>query len=260
VAGDPWDPARYERFRDERAAPFRALLAGIAPCPGGLALDLGCGTGALTAELHTATGAHLTVGIDASESMLVRARTHADGGGLAFVRADLAAFAPRAPVDLVASNAALHWLADHARLLPRLLEWLAPGGGLAVQVPSNDAHASHRVAREVAAEEPFRSALGGFVRESPVLAPEEYAALLSAAGAVDVRAETRVFEHVMESPAGVVGWIRGTTLTAYERRLDAATYAAFLRRYEERLLAELPDERPYVYGFRRTFVWCRAPR
>jgi len=48
---DTWDPAQYERFAAERNAPFFELLALVQPVPGGQAVDLGCGTGTLTAAL-----------------------------------------------------------------------------------------------------------------------------------------------------------------------------------------------------------------
>lgn len=51
----PWDPAQYLQFERERAEPFHDLVAGVDPLPGGRAVDLGCGTGALTCLLHEAT-------------------------------------------------------------------------------------------------------------------------------------------------------------------------------------------------------------
>src|SRR5262249_15299313 len=47
-----WDPDQYERFRAERAKPFWDLAGLVEPCPGGRVVDLGCGTGELTSELH----------------------------------------------------------------------------------------------------------------------------------------------------------------------------------------------------------------
>ena len=49
-----------------------------------------------------------------------------------FVQVDLSQWSPAQPVDFIFSNAALHWIDDHAALLTRLAGWLAPRGTLAV--------------------------------------------------------------------------------------------------------------------------------
>jgi trans-aconitate 2-methyltransferase len=140
---DVWDPERYARFEGERQRPFLDLLEMVGEWPHARAVDLGCGTGELTAVLHRTTGARSTLGIDRSARMLDGVREHT-GDGLAFARADLAAlpFAPGATFDLVFSYAALHWVEDHPALLRSLAGRLAPGGVLAVQVPANHEHVS----------------------------------------------------------------------------------------------------------------------
>jgi trans-aconitate 2-methyltransferase len=180
---DAWDPGRYERFAAERAAPFHDLLALVRPVPGGRVVDLGCGAGELTATLHRRLEAADTLGLDSSPAMLERAAGLA-GDGLRFEPGDIAAFS-EGGWDVVFSNAALHWLPDHAAVLARLVAGLNPGGQLAVQMPANHDHPSHLVAAEVAGDEPFRSALGGYRRESPVRAPEWYAELLDRLGLAD---------------------------------------------------------------------------
>ena len=79
MARDAWDPAQYERFRAERARPFVDLLALVRPRPGMRVVDLGCGTGELTARLHRELAAGETLGIDRSEAMLARAPTPVSG-------------------------------------------------------------------------------------------------------------------------------------------------------------------------------------
>src|SRR5919201_301947 len=71
---DAWDPDRYRRFAGERSAPFWDLLDLVRPVPGGRVVDLGCGSGELTAELHRALAAAETLGLDSSAAMLARAR------------------------------------------------------------------------------------------------------------------------------------------------------------------------------------------
>ena len=180
AAVDTWDRERYGRFAAERAQPFHDLLGLVRPVPGGRVVDLGCGGGELTAQLHRRLGAAETLGLDNSPAMLERAAELA-GGGLRFELRDIAGFGGGG-WDVIFSNAALHWLPDHAALLSRLVAALGEGGQLAVQLPANHDHPSHLVAAEVAGTEPFRSALGGYRRESPVQAPEWYAELLDRLG------------------------------------------------------------------------------
>jgi trans-aconitate 2-methyltransferase len=253
--GDVWNPDQYGKFRAERAAPFLDLLALVEPVASPRVVDLGCGTGELTRLAHERLGARETLGVDASAAMLERAAGQA-GGGVAFVQGDLARFSGSG-FDVVLSNAAIHWVPDHEGLLARLASLLAPGGQLAIQAPWNDHHASHAVAREVAREPAFAGPLGGFVRETPVLEPERYAALLFRLGFARQRVRAETYAHPLASRDDVVEWVRGTTLTDYEKRLDPPTWARFLDRYRERLRAALPDDRPFLYTFRRVFLWGR---
>jgi len=253
LSPDTWDPAQYERFERERSAPFFDLLNLVEPCPGGRVVDLGCGTGELTRSLHERTEASMTLGIDSSRAMLERSVPHA-GGGLSFELGDIAEWAPSEPFDIVFSNAALHWVGDHAALFARLTAALAPGGQLAVQVPANHDHPSHLVAERVAGEEPFREGLGGYVRQSPVLEPERYAELLHRLGYGTQHVRLQVYLHVLPEPEAVVDWVKGTLLTDYRRRLPEDAYGAFLARYRALLISELPDERPYPFTFKRILL------
>lgn len=267
---DAWDPTRYRRFGAERRQPFDDLLAMVDPVPGGRVVDLGCGSGELTAELHTATGAAQTVGVDSSEAMLAEVRGHAPAGsGLSFVAADITAFVDRVDsgggqgesgFDIVFSNAALQWVDDHRGLLPRLARAVAPGGQLAFQVPANFDHPSHVVGRELAATEPWASSLAAADvadRVVPVLAPEEYAEELNDLGFADQRVWLQVYGHHLSSVDEVTEWVRGTFLTWYEAALPAEEYEAFLDAYRRELRRRLGERAPYFYAFKRILVWGR---
>jgi trans-aconitate 2-methyltransferase len=219
-------------------------------------LDLGCGTGELTRLAHERLRAAETLGIDRSASMLQRAAAAA-GGGLRFEQGDLAQ--ARGHWDLVLSNAAVHWLPDHEALLPRLCALVAQGGQLAVQLPDNHDHPSHRVARETGEEEPFRAALGGWRKERNVLAPERYAELLFQAGLGEIDVQLRIYPHVLPGPEEVVEWVKGTLLNDWKERLPAPLWEGYLQRYRERLLADLPAARPYLYTYRRILFHAVRP-
>jgi trans-aconitate 2-methyltransferase len=259
MTSSAWDPTQYERFKRERDQPFFDLLAGIAPRRGRRVIDLGCGTGALTAQLHEALQAASTLGVDQSDTMLARSLDH-ETDSLQFQQAAIEdTFEGDARYDLVFSNAALQWLDDHPALWGQVAGLLAPGGELAIQIPANHDHISHVAARQIATEEPFATALNHWLRSSPVLAPEDYALLLHGLGLEQVRVELRVYLHLMPSREDLIEWTRGTLLTAYQERLPAALFARYLDRYREHLLMQLPDERPYPYPFKRILMWATAP-
>jgi trans-aconitate 2-methyltransferase len=259
-ASQGWDPQQYERFREQRAQPFYDLAAMVEPRPGMRVVDLGSGTGELTAWLHRELGASETLGVDRSQAMLEAAAAHA-GRGVRFQQAEVEAFLDGAKAepgwDLVFSNAALHWIPDHEALWPRLASIVAPGGQFAVQIPAQYDHISHRTAHEVACEEPFADALAGYVREDPVQQPEWYAETLHALGFEEPRVELRVYPHLLPDADAVVEWVKGSLLTDYQRRLPAATYAAYLERYRETVVERLGDARPLFYGFKRLLMWGR---
>jgi trans-aconitate 2-methyltransferase len=219
-------------------------------------VDLGCGTGELTRVLHERCGAGTTLGIDSSEAMLRRSRSQA-GDGLGFELRDISDWAPGEPLDLVFSNAALQWVDGHDQLFAKLTAALRPGGQLAVQMPANHDHASHLIAEQVAAEEPFRDALHGYVRKSPVRPPEVYAAMLDRLGYGSQHVRLQVYLHVLPEPGAVVDWVEGTLLTDYRRRLPDGLYEDFVALYRERLLNELGDTRPFAFTFKRVLLWGR---
>lgn len=136
---------------------------------------------------------------------------------------------------------------------------VAPGGQFAVQVPANQEHPSQTLARTLAAETPFAAALAGPEGHSPPRPPGWYAEMLYRAGFVEQHVRLQVYTHLLEGPEAVVEWMRGSMLTDYQRRLSPEQFAAFDHTYEERLLATLSDERPYLFTFRRLLLWGRAP-
>ena len=260
MSSDPWSPEQYQRFRLERAQPFNDLLALVQVRPGMRVIDLGCGTGEHTVTLHTTLGARSTVGLDSSEAMLAKARARVQDG-LRFELGDLATDRTGgvrdATFDLVFSNAALHWVEDHPTLIAGLRTQIVPGGQLAVQVPANHGHPSQVIAAEVAGEAPFRDALGGFQRVSPVLTTDAYAEILHDAGFVEQRTFLRVYAHLLDRREDVVEWVKGTTLTDYERRMPGSLFQEYLERYRARLMAQLRDQRPFFFPFQRILFWGR---
>ena len=119
-----WDPDRYDgdhAFVYEYGEDVVGLLD---PTDGERILDLGCGTGHLTAEIAE-SGADV-VGMDNSAEMLERAR--AEHPGVEFVRGDATDFSFAEPFDAVFTNAALHWVDDPDGTFASAAGALRPGG------------------------------------------------------------------------------------------------------------------------------------
>jgi trans-aconitate 2-methyltransferase len=92
-----------------------------------------------------------------------------------------------------------------------------------------------------------------------VLRPEEYARLFYDLGFERQHVRLQVYPHVLPSTRHVVEWVRGTTLTRFEKRLEPDAYEAFVADYETELLKELGDHEPHFFPFRRILMWARLP-
>ena len=253
-AGDQWDPGQYNRFADERERPFWDLAGLLAPAAGTNLVDLGCGDGRLTAALHRELGAARTIGIDSSPAMIAAAASHASAD-VSFELGDIGRWAPGPSQDIVFSNAALHWVAEHPAVLGRWIGALRPAGQIAVQVPANADHPAHLLAAEVAAEllpDPPADPVG-----LNVLAPEAYAALLDDLGCSEQVVRLQVYVHHLGSTGDVVEWLKGSTLTRFKEPLGPERWATFVDLYRERLLAAVGEQVPYVYTFKRILIWGR---
>jgi trans-aconitate 2-methyltransferase len=258
MRADPWRPEQYLRYRKEREQPFFDLLELVHPRSGMRVVDLGCGTGALTAELHRRLEARETIGVDASPAML-GAATSPTPETLRFIKEDIQNFigdGANGDFDLVFSNAALHWVPDHRRLFARMTDTLVLEGQLAVQVPANFDHISHTTASEVAQEDPFVEALEGYTHPVFVLQPEEYASLLNGLGYRRQHVRLQVYGHHLPGREDVVEWLKGSLLTVYERRLPEDLFAAFRDRYRRKVLSRLEDSRPFYFTFKRILIWA----
>ncbi|GLY65292.1 class I SAM-dependent methyltransferase [Amycolatopsis taiwanensis] len=132
--------AAYDHLQSfaRRVLPWFQLPASARPPTGGRVLDVGCGPGNVTAQLGRAVGlSGLAIGIDVSPPMLARAARAETSDSVGFIRAD----ARRLPFadatfDLVTSIAALQLIPEPHRVLAGMTRVLAPGGRLAVMVPT----------------------------------------------------------------------------------------------------------------------------
>lgn len=207
-----WSPPQYLRFADERAQPFRDLVSGIGAVDPAVVVDLGCGTGELTASLAARWPGARVTGVDSSVAMLAAAAEHAVPGQVTFEAADLTTWTPAGPVDVLVSNAALQWVPDHPRLVVEWAGALAPGGWLAFQVPGNHAAPTHALLADLCRDPRWSDRAGALAPTTDsVLDPAGCLGVLESAGLATRTWET-TYLHVLTGPDAVLGWVRGSVL------------------------------------------------
>lgn len=166
------------------------------------AIDCGCGTGRLTAELLERLPAGRVIAVDRSRNMLDVARDFLAprfGGRVSFRQADLQTF-DRAElgesVDLVFSTATFHWVRDHPRLFANLHGFLNPGGWLVAQCGGgpNLVRLLTR-AHRLQAEEPFTAYFHGWA------GPWEFANDTTTAGRLRAAGFTKIETNLEYMPA-----------------------------------------------------------
>ena len=130
-----WNAERYHEVSTPQQAWGRRILDRLALNGDERALDLGCGTGRLTALLAERLPRGRVIGIDRSASMLETAaswlREHSPRVALAL--ADGAALPFAGAFDIVFSAATFHWIHDHSALFRSVFVALQPGGRLVAQ-------------------------------------------------------------------------------------------------------------------------------
>jgi trans-aconitate 2-methyltransferase len=234
-----WSAKQYVAFEDERTRPVRDLLAALPPIEAHSVIDLGCGPGNSTEVLAARYPQAKISGIDSSSDMIEAARRRLPH--ISFAVADLQTWKDAGPFDVILANAVLQWVDSHESLLPRLIERLAPGGALAVQMPDNLDEPAHRLMRETAADGPWAAILAASSAARAPLANAAwyYELLRPLCSKVDLWRTT--YYHFLHGGAeAVVEWFKGSGLRPFLEPLNAAERSAFLGRYTAAIAKTYP--------------------
>jgi SAM-dependent methyltransferase len=194
-----WSPADYARNAAFVPQLGDAVLRLLAPQPGELILDVGCGDGALT-ERIAAAGAKV-IGLDASPEMVEAARARGIDAFVANAEAmDLERFGQ---FDAVFSNAALHWMLDPDAVATGIFAALKPGGRFVGEMGGEGNLAALRRG--------LREELTGRGYKMPEQDPAWYAGveaftrLYCVAGFSEIRAE--LLPRPTPLPGGIADWV-----------------------------------------------------
>jgi trans-aconitate 2-methyltransferase len=254
-----WDPAQYLKSEGHRLRPAIDLIARIPLAAPATIVDLGCGAGNVARVLADRFAGATIDGVDSDQSMLARAReATASDPRFRWTEGDLAHWQPPYPVDVIFSNAALHWLGVHDALFPALMGKLAPHGVLAVQMPDNHAAPSHQSLFDTARSPRWRAIAEPLMRTRPVAPLEDYHAWLAPlAHKLDLW-RTTYLQALPQTASGehpIVAWMRGSTLTPFLPALGAEAQA-FVADFAARIEAAYPRQAGggVLFPFSRVFI------
>ncbi|HKF81714.1 MAG TPA: methyltransferase domain-containing protein [Solirubrobacterales bacterium] len=182
-----WDAETYDAVSDPQFEWGMEVLERLDLRGDEVAVDAGCGSGRVTAELADRLPDGRVTAVDGSEAMVEKAKERL-GDRSEYLVADLVELELPGPVDLVFSTATLHWIPDHDRLFQRLRAALKPGGRFVAQCGGHGNVADHTLAiAAVAADPEYGQHLGGGKAIWNFATPEETEARLAAAGFAKVR-------------------------------------------------------------------------
>ncbi len=254
----PWNPGKYNQFKNIRFQPFFDLAEWIAADGLTTAVDIGCGTGEQTKILAEKFDKADFSGIDPSPEMLAKSK-ELETDNLHFKTTtveDFIAFNAGKKWDLIFSNAALQWSDDHENLFPQLISLLSEKGQLAVQMPVQKENLLNKILIDLAQEKPFADYLQGWKRESPVLSIDAYAQILFENGLSNLQIIQKVYPIIADNAETLFDFISGSALIPYLERLSESQQELFVAEYKYRIQKEF-KRFPAIYAFKRLLLYGR---
>jgi trans-aconitate 2-methyltransferase len=252
-----WDAEKYDEVKSPQVDAGRELITMAKVRGTDSILDIGCGTGKLTAELARLASKGFVTGIDPSHEMLRKAGTVS--GDLENIRlinmqAQLMGFSEM--FDLVFSNSTLQWIKEQRKVVGLMHNSLKKGGRIACQLPAKN------FCKEFFGYAGNAIALLGFEKyyrgwRSPWYLPdkEEYEQLLKDVGFQEVEVFYRDYQIVFDSINGVIQWWASAGLRPYlemlpPREQEYFKYAVAMNYENNR------TEKGIEFGFRRLFAFA----
>ena len=256
-----WNADTYHRVSNPQFQWGLAVLERFPLRGDELVIDVGCGTGRLTAQLVARLPRGRVVGIDPSWNMVsVAAREVAahHRSQAMFVVADGTALPCAQVADAIFSTATFHWIRDHDALFRSLYAALKPGGRLVAQC--GGVHNLDRIRDR-----------GADLMRSPRFAPFftawqwpwEYAAAdvtarrLAAAGFTEIDTDIEDAPIVMPDAATFHEFVTNVIARTYIAHLpDAALQRAFVDALTGRAA---DDDPPFLLDYKRLNIVARKP-
>jgi trans-aconitate 2-methyltransferase len=216
-----WDAAEYTQHSSNQQQWARELLAKLQLEGHESVLDIGCGEGKVTAEIAEGVPKGRVVGIDSSEEMISAARSLFPSQkypNLTFLCKNALDLNFENQFEVVFSNAALHWIKDHKKVLQGISRALKPSGKLLLQMGGKgNAWETISVLNVVLQKPKWKNFFKEMTFPYTFHGPEEYGIWLKENNLRVIRSE--LIPKIMEYDGrdSLAGWIRTTWLPYTER-------------------------------------------
>lgn len=237
-----FDGKKYEKASDHQKEWGTRLIAELNLNGAERVLDLGCGDGTITAQIAVLLPEGEVVGIDASEGM-IEAALPKERDNLYFRRLDINDLDFVEEFDVVFSNATLHWIKDHERLLRNVRRCLRHGGCLRFNFAGEGNCSSFfSVIQEAMARQEFRSFFAGF--EWPWYMPpvNEYQALAESSGLQSVQVWDENADRHFPDEQAMINWIDQPSLVPFLAHVDDRKKEAFRDFVVRRMIEQTQEQ------------------
>ena len=210
-----FDGKKYEKASTHQKEWGTRLIAEIGLKGTESVLDLGCGDGVLTAKIADLAQQGRVLGIDASQGMINTAQPK-ERENLTFQRMDINELHFRERFDLVFSNAALHWVKDHDRLLQNVHLALRTGGRLRFNF-AGDGNCSNffSIVKEAMVQDRFKSFFADFVWPWFMPTIDEYSLLADSSDFQNVHVWGENADRYFPDEEAMIRWIDQPSLVPF---------------------------------------------
>lgn len=237
-----WDAHSYEEVAQPQLKWGRALLGMRSWRGDEHVLDAGCGTGALAEELLARVPRGRVTAVDVDPSMVeaARKRLAKDSGRARVVQSDLTTLEGVGPVDVIYSNAVLHWIPDHDEILSVFLRHLRPGGEILVSCGGEGNLDRIRGAARATMESPaFKAVFSSWVPPWRYEDDSSTTERLYIAGFRDAQVALVPTPTAFPDAASFEKFVRIVALRPYLQRLpDGASQDSFVADFMRRIAAD----------------------
>lgn len=221
-------------------------------------LDIGCGSGKITANIAGRVGNGSILGLDLSEGMIAFAQKTYQPfyANLSFVRDDILTFNSSSNFDCIFSSSSLHWILDHQPLLARVYDLLKDQGSILFTIPCTPLPEVAAIFRDVTTQEPWEAYLKDYYHPRRKFTSDEYVRLLKDAGFNEIEVDQILFTYHFETKRELANWYAAfSPMFAY---IPSEMHETFLTNIIDRYLKSFPLDKEGRVVFKQNELIIKA--